>query len=107
MRHSAATWRFAPSLSRRSSCWYLRCSAKNCLRALHIELNSFRIAGGIMLFLIAIDMVFEKRTERREERAAENHRHARDRGCLRLPDGHADDRRAGVNRVGHAADGAE
>jgi multiple antibiotic resistance protein len=39
------------------------------LAALHIELNSFRIAGGIMLFLIAIDMVFEKRTERREERA--------------------------------------
>jgi multiple antibiotic resistance protein len=40
------------------------------LAALHIELDSFRIAGGIMLFLIAIDMVFEKRTERREERAA-------------------------------------
>ncbi len=39
------------------------------LGALHIELNSFRIAGGIMLFLIAIDMVFEKRTERREGRA--------------------------------------
>ena len=39
------------------------------LGALHIELNSFRIAGGVMLFLIAIDMVFEKRTERREERA--------------------------------------
>jgi multiple antibiotic resistance protein len=39
------------------------------LNALHIELNSFRIAGGVMLFLIAIDMVFEKRTERREERA--------------------------------------
>jgi multiple antibiotic resistance protein len=39
------------------------------LAALHIELNSFRIAGGVMLFLIAIDMVFEKRTERREERA--------------------------------------
>lgn len=40
------------------------------LDALHIELDSFRIAGGVMLFLIAIDMVFEKRTERREERAA-------------------------------------
>ena len=39
------------------------------LGALHIELDSFRIAGGIMLFLIALDMVFEKRTERREERA--------------------------------------
>jgi multiple antibiotic resistance protein len=39
------------------------------LGALHIELNAFRIAGGIMLFMIAIDMVFEKRTQRREERA--------------------------------------
>lgn len=39
------------------------------LNALHIELNSFRLAGGIMLFVIAMDMVFEKRTQRREERA--------------------------------------
>lgn len=39
------------------------------LAALHIDLNSFRIAGGIMLFLIALEMVFEKRTQRREERA--------------------------------------
>ncbi len=39
------------------------------LGALHIELNSFRIAGGLMLFFIAFDMVFEKRTERREQRA--------------------------------------
>jgi len=41
------------------------------LRALGIELASFRIAGGIMLFAIALDMVFEKRTERREERASQ------------------------------------
>ena len=39
------------------------------LRTLGITLASFRIAGGIMLFLIALDMVFEKRTQRREERA--------------------------------------
>ena len=39
------------------------------LGALHIELNSFRIAGGIMLFLLALEMVFEKRTQRREKRA--------------------------------------
>lgn len=39
------------------------------LSALHIELNSFRIAGGVMLFLIALEMVFEKRQQRREERA--------------------------------------
>jgi len=41
----------------------------NLLNALHIDLDSFRIAGGIMLFAIAIDMVFEKRTERRHDRA--------------------------------------
>lgn len=42
---------------------------KAFLSALHISLDAFRIAGGIMLFMIAIDMVFEKRTERRENRA--------------------------------------
>lgn len=41
------------------------------LGALGISLAAFRIAGGIMVFLIAIDMVFEKRTERRETRAEE------------------------------------
>jgi multiple antibiotic resistance protein len=39
------------------------------LEALGIDLASFRIAGGIMLFFIAMDMVFEKRTQRREDRA--------------------------------------
>jgi|SRR5690606_11475459 len=39
------------------------------LGALHIDLDSFRIAGGIMLFVIALEMVFEKRTQRREDRA--------------------------------------
>jgi multiple antibiotic resistance protein len=40
------------------------------LHALGVSLAAFRIAGGIMLFLIALEMVFEKRTERREDRAA-------------------------------------
>ena len=39
------------------------------LHGLGISLNAFKIAGGIMLFLIALEMVFEKRTERREDRA--------------------------------------
>jgi multiple antibiotic resistance protein len=39
------------------------------LGALGISLHAFRIAGGIMLFLIALEMVFEKRQERRAERA--------------------------------------
>jgi len=47
------------------------------LTTLGISLDAFRIAGGIMVFLIALEMVFEKRTERREERAEEiNRRHA-------------------------------
>ncbi|QTD57496.1 MarC family protein [Parasphingorhabdus cellanae] len=39
------------------------------LGALGISLDSFRIAGGIMLFIIALEMVFEKRTQRRTDRA--------------------------------------
>jgi len=42
---------------------------EDLLSALHIELDSFRIAGGLMLFWIAFEMVFEKRTKRRTERA--------------------------------------
>ncbi|MAK62553.1 MAG: MarC family transcriptional regulator [Ponticaulis sp.] len=41
------------------------------LEKMHISLDAFRAAGGALLFLIAIDMVFEKRTERREQRAEE------------------------------------
>ena len=44
---------------------------EDLLRVLGISLAAFRIAGGIMLFLIALEMVFEKRTQRREERADE------------------------------------
>ncbi len=49
------------------------------LEQIHVSIDAFRIAGGILLFLIAVDMLFEKRTERREERAeriaAEQARH--------------------------------
>ncbi len=41
------------------------------LEQLHITIDAFRAAGGVLLFLIALDMVFEKRTERRESRADE------------------------------------
>lgn len=39
------------------------------LEKMHISMDAFRAAGGALLFLIALDMVFEKRTERRENRA--------------------------------------
>jgi len=42
---------------------------EDLLNALNIQLDSFRIAGGLMLFWIAFEMVFEKRQQRREERA--------------------------------------
>jgi multiple antibiotic resistance protein len=49
---------------------------EDLLHALGITLAAFRIAGGIMLFLIALEMVFEIRTARRESRAQEvNARH--------------------------------
>ena len=41
------------------------------LASLGIGLNAFRIAGGLMVFLIALEMVFEKRTERDHDRAEE------------------------------------
>jgi multiple antibiotic resistance protein len=42
---------------------------EDLLRALGVSLSAFKIAGGIMLFLIALEMVFEKRQERRTNRA--------------------------------------
>ena len=37
------------------------------LSYLNISMESFRIAGGIVLFLIAIEMLFNKRQERKEQ----------------------------------------
>ncbi len=44
---------------------------EHILKALHIDFSALRIAGGIMLFIIALQMVFERRTEQREHRAEE------------------------------------
>lgn len=39
------------------------------LAKLHVSLDAFRVAGGIFLFILALEMLFEKRSERREESA--------------------------------------
>lgn len=36
-----------------------------------ISMPAFRVAGGVLLFLTAMDMLFERRTKRREDRAEE------------------------------------
>lgn len=38
------------------------------LDKLHVSLDAFRIAGGVLLFVIALDMLFETRTQRRQAR---------------------------------------
>ena len=37
-----------------------------------ISMPAFRIAGGVLLFLTALDMLFERRTKRREDTTEEN-----------------------------------
>ena len=40
-----------------------------------ISMHAFRIAGGLLLFLTALDMLFERRSKRREGRADEDDHH--------------------------------
>lgn len=45
------------------------------LSGIGISLPAFRIAGGVLLFLTALDMLFERRTQRREGQTSEPHAH--------------------------------
>jgi len=42
---------------------------KSILTTLGISVSAFRVAGGLLLFVIAFDMIFERRTERKEKSA--------------------------------------
>lgn len=42
---------------------------RELLSGIGISIAALRISGGLLLFLIAVDMLFEKRTERRENHA--------------------------------------
>lgn len=44
-------------------------AGKPFLGSLGISMEALRVAGGIMLFLISLEMVFEKRMERKQEAA--------------------------------------
>jgi multiple antibiotic resistance protein len=46
-------------------------AGETILEFIGISMPAFRIAGGILLFLTAIDMLFERRTQRREGQQAE------------------------------------
>lgn len=43
------------------------------LRAVGISLPAFRIAGGLLLFLISVEMLFKKRNERRQKEVEHDH----------------------------------
>lgn len=40
-----------------------------------ISMPAFRVAGGILIFLIAVDMLFERRTKRREDKGDDESLH--------------------------------
>ncbi len=44
-------------------------AGERVLTVIGISMPAFRISGGLLLFLTAIEMLFEKRTERRENQA--------------------------------------
>lgn len=47
-------------------------AGESILAGIGISLPAFRIAGGLLLFLTALDMLFERRTERREGQTRED-----------------------------------
>lgn len=58
------------------------------LDAMGVSLDAFRLAGGVLLFLIALEMVFERRTRRRAHHARETQT---ERAASHPDDPHPDD----------------
>ena len=52
-----------------SCCCGLRLFGEKLLTGIGISLPAFRISGGLLLFLTALDMLFERRSDRRERKA--------------------------------------
>ncbi|SFA73386.1 multiple antibiotic resistance protein [Poseidonocella pacifica] len=50
-------------------------AGEQVLGVIGITMPAFRIAGGILLFLTALDMLFERRTKRREDKADPDEEH--------------------------------
>jgi multiple antibiotic resistance protein len=42
------------------------------LEFIGISMSAFRISGGILLFILALDMLFERRSQRREDKAEDD-----------------------------------
>lgn len=53
-------------------------AGKPFLAALSISIDALRVSGGILLFVIAFEMVMEKRGERKQETAEEIHEYFED-----------------------------
>lgn len=47
-------------------------AGESILNGIGITMPAFRISGGLLLFLTALDMLFERRTKRREDQAGQN-----------------------------------